>query len=82
MGFNSGLKGLTLLFMACDLEGWKGLLTFMSTVFRIPETEQFMSTVFRIPETEQFVYTFWKTQFKVISFFTFANFIFDLSFKL
>jgi hypothetical protein len=60
---------LTLLFLACDLEGWVVLLTFMSTVCRISETEPF-------------VYTFCKTLFKVISSFTFVIFIFDLSFKI
>ena len=66
--FMGGLL-LTLLFVSCDLEGWMVLLTFMSTVCRISETERF-------------VYTVWKTLFKVISSFTFVIFIFDLTFKI
>jgi hypothetical protein len=49
-------------FMTCDLERWKCLQTFLSTV--CPKSE-----------TVQFTYTFWKTLLKVISYFTFANFL-------
>ena len=66
--FMGGLL-LTLLFMACGLEGWKVLLTFVSIVCRISETERI-------------VHTFWKTLFKVISSLAFVSFIFDLSFRI